>query len=796
MEFQMEVRNIADSVTLIPSLAGEHSIFTRFSNFQPITHSQLKVKSYPLDQIKDRSDQESLVIRDLLHVLLGLEGVYIRYNNSYDPTQRMDGMMPYDIAGPDYKIAKNMDPSLKSVAKKISKVGRLYVILSEFINRFEVTRYGTVIHRLCSVIHGFLKDEYLPFIVEKLERGFNEDSLFGIRIMEQILNEEILFKTRLLYEMVMCVLREMERRDKIDLMEADFENFMQDLKTISEVGSLEDSSSNGILITDTSLSSISKGGVVLQMILEKMRQNWGNQRNLEFLRKVWIQVSQPYCEMLNAWLIKGELNDPYEEFLISNRSDNDVNLNSINSERLWDTQYVLRKDGLTEQFQNRQLQYKVLMTGKLLNLFKQSCGLSFLMPELDPCKHDIATTIPEGTQLLVYVDKWYQRANDMCWELLKDGYQLSQIMKQLHWHFMLYNDGGFQTRFFAKSMIELSWARSESTQAKLQRVWHQHQRQTTSGRSDLILQLMTLRLDFLSLADVITQFEDTEEILTADAPANTPLVPDTTSNKNSLLQARNFNSLKNILLRDLNVAPCSAGGSSDASHQGECKKSLRSIHYLCFDLVMPFPLNALISKPFIVEYQIIQRHLLLLRYYNRLLETTWVETTKAWLFSPNLEIRRTLLRCRILHNRLAQLVKTITEYATLDVIDPDWRILYGIITGTPVPFARLQLAIHDYLANIMAANLLTNTNLYLLLLQIFELIHRYCKFLSNFCPLVSGAVPGTISSLPDVNRYLPAVSTALRDHVNALIEGVRYHNQRGHSSLRAIFLIDRLATFA
>ncbi|AMD21179.1 HEL101Cp [Eremothecium sinecaudum] len=794
----MEAKNTRDIVCLLPHGGDNDSFFSRLSNYQPITHTELKVKSYPLDQIVNQSVQESLVIRDLLHVLVGYEGVYIRYNNSYDPTKRDNGTMLYDIIGPDFKIAKNMDPSLKSVAKRISKTGRLYVILSEFISRFELTKFGTVIHRLCSVIREFIQDEYLPFIVGRMERSFREDTCFGIQIMEQMLNEEIVYRARLLYELVVNVMKEMERRDKMDLAKADFDNFMQDLKMGGENGSSDDSSVNGMLVTDTRVSPVAKGGVVLQILLEKLRKNWGDHRNLQFLRHVWTKVSEPYCEMLNAWLVKGELNDPYGEFLISNTStDGNIALNSINSERLWDTQYVIRKEGLTEQFQDRQLQYKVLMTGKLLNLFKQCCRSTALLPDVDE-QEGVVKEIPEGTQLLVYLDKWYQRANNMCWELFQDGYQLPKALYQFHRHFMLYNNEDFQNKFFGRSMIELTRSKSKSIELRLQRTWQQYQRYCVTTGQDLVLQLTTLRLDPMSLADVIMQFEENDETETAlptnSIPAPTLFASSTAVTRNSLFQARNFTSLKDMLLRDLEAPPHSAGSLSDASGQtspNTPKKPLHSIHHLQFDIIIPFPLNTLISKPFVVEYQIVQRHLLLLLYYNHLLEDTWFETNKVWPARPQSPIRGTLKRARVLHNYLAQLLKALYEYTAYDVIDPDWRRLTSVIHGKPVPFARLQLALHDYLASVMASNLLTDTHLHRLVLQILEITHRFCKFISALRPTVTETVPDR----PENIRYISTVSESLRDHVRALVEGIRHHNQRGHTTPRVLLLVERLLAF-
>lgn len=792
----MESKNIPDVVKL-DEKHDTGGYTTRLVNYQPISHTELKVKSYPLDQIKEQRVQEALVVRDLLNVLMGLEGVYIRYNNSYDPNRRS----AEDLRGPDYKIAKNMDLSLKSFAKRIVKLGKMYSVLTDFSEWYNQPVYGSILHKLCQEIRRFLTDVYLRWLVEGVEYEYKNNVQFSIRDIEQVLNQECIYKTQLLYELVQDICREMARRAMMDRNAVDFDNFIHDLKMDEEPTEyVNGAGSNGVLLmADSRVCPYAKGGVVLQIVQNHLRQNWGNQNNVTFLRHIFQSISNQYCTMLQKWLLNGDLEDPYDEFMITDtvkKFNAEPMVNSLNSERLWDTQYVIRKDGLMEQFLDKKVQFKILMTGKLLNVIKASCDVQSLASVL-PLDIRPLQEIPKGTQLALYLDAHYKRANQLTWTLLYDGYNLPHILRELQRNFLLFNNANFFKNFLTKGIVELTKMRTDSVQIKLQRLFSQFQRCDEQGAENIILPLMNLQLDKNSFYSLIEQFSS----------ENT-----TTSDNSELLQARNFDNLRDMLMRDLGF------GSAD-----ERSNDVRySIHHIQFEILMPFPLNVLISRPYIVQYQLIQRYLLLLHYYNRILEDTWFELNKnkIWRhpgFAP--DVARWIRRCRIVHNHMSQFMKVILEFTTLDVIHSESRILEQYINNTNASsfeFSTCQMHIQDFLTNIMSHSLLTNGSLVRLLLQTMEIVHKYCKFVTSLRKTLClidfrlyehyrDQLPQdhfydeatSITKLQELHNYLEVVGNSFLQHRAAFAEGVRFYSEHGSTRVGGNListLADRLSS--
>lgn len=798
----MEVKNISDSAELLePSTSERNDYISRLVNFQPLSYNQLKLKSYPLDHISEQRVQEALVVKDLLNVLIGLEGIYIRYNNSYDPMKVQD----LDLRGPDFKIAKNMDLSLKSFTKRIIKLGKIFAVLTKFSTKFTESKYGSVLHKFCFEIRQFLTQVYLKFVVDECEEQFKNYSQYSIRNLEQALNNECIYKAQILYELCQDILQEMSRRQMMDRAEVDFNNFIDDLRKeernvagTSSVSTTNDLENGILLMTDSRLCPLAKGGIVLQLLQNKLKSSWGDQRNMEFLKQIFQNVSASYCSMLEKWLVDGVLNDPYDEFMIGDTAMNpSTQLNSLNSERLWDTQYVIRKDGLMEQFQDKSVQFKVLMTGKLLNLFKHSCDLNSLEGLLPEYHTEALKVLPQDTELKLYVDRSYERANKLVWLLFKDGYHLPQVLLQFQKSYMLSGNSTFISKFFNKSIVELTRIKSEPIQLKLQRNFEYFQKQNSTG--GLVSQLMNLNLDKNSLSELVEQF--------SSISATTREQLEEEHHGNSLLKAHNFQNLRDMLLRDLQKGT----GTTTARY---------SIHYLQFEIIVPFPLNCLISKPFVVQYQIIQRHLLLLHYYNKILEDTWFEINKnkIWKYRQfPIEVHQWIRHCRILHDKMTQFMKLVMEYMVHDVVDKEWRSLNEYLTENGNHHIyQCSLKLQNFLTNVMAHSLLTNSSLIKLELQIMEIVHKYCKFVTSLrktlCLMDHDLFTRYKDQLQDaefdetwaldkfqeLDRYLRLVSTSFHQHLVAFVEGVRYYSDHGSGGSQGnvvMALAERLSSY-
>lgn len=780
----MEVRPVEDHVELSKA-SGNVPLLTRLVNYQPFFSKQPKLKSYPLSELsspEQRRIQEALVVRDLLNVLVGLEGVYIRYNNNYDP--HSDTM-------PEFKIAKMMDPSFKSFSKRIARVGKYYIVITKAAEKWSEPSFGNILHRLGFEMKQFLRLTYLKFVSDSLERDFRESTTFSIGELEHSLNDaEITKQMEILYTMAERIDREDKARRHMDHVKEDFDNFINDLKTQGQ------SDRSYILATDTRVLPIAKGAVVLRIIQKMVQENLGDRYSVAFLKTVLNNVAGNYCEMLYLWLTQGSLNDPYDEFMVVDTMSglSDVTAYSQHGDRLWDTQYVIRKDGILDKFEtsdDNELLFMVLTTGKLVNLMKTSLGeVDFTLAE--NANNDIKSfsELMEGSNLELYVSKWYKKANDLCLKMYLEGYELTNFFKMLQKHYFGYHNAERITNFLHNNMVELTrkFRRNEHDREKLQRAFENQSNSRLTHDSDLVRQLLNLQFDEQSFEEVILQYVE-QDYGQANGYGGRAI-----SNQNDgdrLLSANNFQNLKDILLQELKSS--SSGGDAPRTAKS-------SIHHLNFEIIVPFPLSIIVTRTCIVQYQIVSRYLLLLHYNSKLLDDTWIEINKNALWRYNgfpREVRQLVIKkSRVLHNRMSQFIKVVLEYFTQVVVDSEISAISGTNSSRST-IASWQLSLQESLTNIMTNCCLSQ--LIQIQLQIFEIIHKFCKFIASmrreFCQLdphlfqlyLQGNKrrhnkPSKVYSPEESNRiiseyvsYVDLVAKGFHQHVIAFKEGLLHH---------------------
>lgn len=716
-----------DNVELVA--LAEVPLLGRLVNYPPLSSTHPKLKSYPLSELssaENRRVQEALVVHDLLNVLVGLEGAYIRYNNSYDP---------YKDVTPEFKIAKVMDPSLKSFSKRIAKLGKHYVALNKAAERWSNLAYGVVLQRLGFEIKNYLRNTYLSFVVETLERNFKTNPNFSIREMEQMVNDfDIAKNLELLFTLYERIAREDKLRQNMDKMQEDFKNFMDDLKSQGEL-------QNGIILaTDTSILPIAKGGIALGIMQDLIHENLGDRSNVSFLKNLLNKIAEDYFETFKNWMTQGELNDPYDEFMIV---DTMKHVNGISSllkygDRVWDTQYVIRKDGLLKQFfsqeDNNDLLFKLLITGKILNVLRTCLGLNKL--PISETYHDSLiisnfTDLMEGNNLELIINMWYKRANELCLKMFLDGYDLHNFLKGLQKYYFGYNYSNGMKKFLSQNLLELTrrYRPNGTDKIKLQKKFELDKKY--NDNNDLILELMTLQLDDQSFEETILPYVNQNSYEMGDDQQLSELKSTTGVETDDLLHANNFQNLKDILLREVRTSESHIQSDtilgSGANESAKQPKS--NIHHLCFEIMVPYPLNIIVTRTCIVQYQIISRYLYILQYYSRMLDDTWLETHKnsIWKYPGYSQIVRQQIvkRCRILNNKMSQFTKLILEYFTQDVIEREMKntsanieSIYGWQTG-------LQESLTNIMTNCCLSQLIE------IQLQIFEIIHKFCKFITS-----------------------------------------------------------------
>ncbi len=61
------------------------------------------------------------------------------------------------LKGPDYRIAKHLNPSLKDLTKGIVKIGKMYAAVEAFSETYTNPNYGQVNQALCANFRYLLK---------------------------------------------------------------------------------------------------------------------------------------------------------------------------------------------------------------------------------------------------------------------------------------------------------------------------------------------------------------------------------------------------------------------------------------------------------------------------------------------------------------------------------------------------------------------------------------------------------------------------------------------------------------
>ena len=86
----------------------------------------------------------------------------------------------------------------------------------------------------------------------------------------------------------------------------------------------------------------------------------------------------PYLASLRSWINYGEINDPYEEFMVAERkSVTKENIRDDFNDVYWEQRYSLRQEAIPSFLYV--LGDKVLLAGKYLNVIRE-CGIEIKLP--------------------------------------------------------------------------------------------------------------------------------------------------------------------------------------------------------------------------------------------------------------------------------------------------------------------------------------------------------------------------------------------------------------------------------
>lgn len=626
----------------------------------------LAFKPRSLLDISDIGTQEALVVQDLLYVLIGYEGNYVRYSERYDATRVQDR-----IRGPDFKTAKHLNVALKSITKKLAAYGKWYSGLENFVQIYDHPNLGRVNQRLCCEIRRFLK-EYQRLVLE-FESHLKVAPL-SVTEMDNIIMQRCANTMAHLYEIANTIHMRTEERTESPTFNSFLEFVKQDLEMNGSISSS----------TDTNKFTVCKGGVVLQLVTERINAYKGDSVAFNFLTQLFDAISTDYVALLNEWLLEGHVQDPFGEFFIK-KNDLPTNIFYSNMEKYWSELYVIKLDGVPDQLSNKDIQQKILATGKYLNIFRQ-CSGTVSFQNLPEFAHASANPIESlfSPDLHLKIIHTYKLANKLFLRLLLEGYHFHSLIEGLHETFLL-NRSFEIDKFLTAAFHDLSRDKHSVPTARIQRLYDHIVRKPLDVPKNGVTDI----LDILPYCEAFSVdannfYELAEEIIAIESFDADKEMKDTDTV---------LNAIKRIVSQSLSRRQASLSESerTRSLHDVDAidQYTVASVNV---DLNLPFPINLIVGDNFVFEYQLLFKLQMLLKYASMSTDRTWKEInfSTVWRyrgFHP--AVQTSVGRCRALNANVKGFVTLLQSYFNFLIVEDNFKSLLSTLDKYAVNASKL-----------------------------------------------------------------------------------------------------------
>ncbi|KAI4100842.1 MAG: hypothetical protein LQ339_005345 [Xanthoria mediterranea] len=583
----------------------------------------------PLKQLTPH-DQEAAILDDLLYVLMGFEGQYIRYEESYNPSVEKDR-----LDGPSFSILPGLDPSLRDLTNSVLKMATYYSAIEAFVEVQSREEFGAISHALCASIRKLLKD-YL-ILIAQLENQLITDDFFSLHVLHlhTLPTNQMMFQVYTLAQEI--VKKSAPREDDPDESVDDFnvDDIIMQLKQ------------DGELVPGGMSKTICKGGNVLRLLTDRLSYMCGDPAARTLLQSLLRDASRPYMTMLNEWLHHGGIKDPHAEFLIrEQKSIRREKLEEDYTDEYWEKRYTIREGDVPPQLEA--VKDKVLLAGKYLNVVRE-CGGVDISTEVD----DVPRSF-DDPRFLENINNAYSHANSSLLSLLLTTHALpARLQSMKHYFFLDHSD--FFTYFLDLSASELKKPVRNVNVSKLQSLL------------DLVLrQPGSIAAQDPFKEDVKVQMNDVGLTKFLMGVVNVRGIDQDESTENAAERYR---------------TPATHASSTEEDNNN----NMTGFEALEFKFSVPFPLSLVISSKTVLRYQILFRYLLSMRHLENLLLNSWEDHNKVLSWTHRSEGDRRLemfkRRAWTLRSRMLVFVQQFTYYCTAEVIEPNWQRLMAKVNG-------------------------------------------------------------------------------------------------------------------
>ncbi|XP_054718051.1 gamma-tubulin complex component 2-like [Uloborus diversus] len=549
--------------------------------------------------------QESRLIDDILFCLVGVEGDYIRLQKGLSSENKVS-----------FYLDESINVSLKQLVNNILPLCCHYSTIINFVEENMEYEAGLVNHALAAAMHAFLKD-HLVF-VSQLENQHLQDELTLQKLWFYI------------------------------------QSSMDTMETIAKIASI---------LTKGNCF----GGNVLTALHEHTASLIGSTKSQEICHTLTRAASCPYFEILDKWIYKGIISDPYSEFLVE---DNELikkeDLPVEYSDAYWEKRYTIRRE-LIPVFLEKCADM-ILRTGKYLNVIRQ-CGKTINYPNAKPITYSV-----RASQYVECIEPAYHFASKKLLDLLMDDADLKGRLLSVK-HYFLLDQGDFIVQFMDMAEEEL--------------------------QKD-IDDVMPTRLD--SLLELALRTSVVNEDKYKD-DVRVELLP---------------HDLLTQMFKILQIPP-------DKENDGDMSENmvLSGLQAFAFAYEVKWPLSLVINGKALTCYQMLFRHLFYCKHIERLLGQVWTLNKRAKSLPSSESCFYT--SAFALRQRMLNFIQNLDYYLTLEVIEPHWIDFFKRISQV-TNVDEVLICHNDFLDKCLNDCMLTNPKLLHILGTLMRLCVEFSEF--------------------------------------------------------------------
>ncbi|NXB93790.1 GCP2 protein, partial [Vidua chalybeata] len=500
------------------------------------------------------ASQESMIVEDLLYVLIGVDGRYITAQALVGRQNRAFSLDP------------NLDLSIKELVTRILPVAASYSAVTRFIEEKSSFEYGQVNHALAAAMRTLIK-EYMILITQ---------------------------------------LEHLQRQGLLSLQKLWF-YIQPTMRTLEILASLATSVDKGECM----------GGSTLSLLHDKTFNYTGDSQAQELCLYLTKAASVPYFEILEKWIYRGIINDPYSEFMVEEHELQKEKIQEDYNDKYWDQRYTVVQQQIPSFLQK--MADKILSTGKYLNVVRE-CGRDVTCP----VAKEVIYTLKERAYV-EQIEKAYNYASKVLLDFLMEEKELVAHLSRSIKHYFLMDQGDFFVHFMDLTEEELKKPVDDIITTRLEALLELALRMSTANtdpfKDDLKIDLMP--------HDLITQLLRVLAIETKQEKAIISAEP--------------------------------------------TELTLSGLEAFSFDYIVKWPLSLIINRKALTRYQMLFRHMFYCKHVERQLCNVWISNKTAKQFS--LHSAKWFAGAFTLRQRMLNFVQNIQYYMMFEVMEPTWHIL-------------------------------------------------------------------------------------------------------------------------